>query len=60
MEFAVLRSICRVELDMSIYQKGHDRTKTKSTLVSSFMNKILKLDFELDFDIIENSDFEVW
>ena len=45
---------------MSIYQKGHDRTKTKSTLVSPFMNKILKLDFELDFDIIENSDFEVW
>ena len=30
------------------------------TLVSPFMNKILKLDFELDFDIIENSDFEVW
>ena len=28
--------------------------------MSPFMNKILKLDFELDFDIIENSDFEVW
>ena len=46
---------------MNIYQFiRRDRTNTKSTLVSPFMNKIFKLDFLTGILIIENSDFKIW